>query len=493
MTSTHQIQQSSPVFQIPNKLLEHIFDTYVIMLSTPEQAEARRFIVAYTQVCRWFRDVALTSPRLWRYIDLNRPRVAQVFLSRSRLAVPLGLVAFSDRRLPPTEWIAQSHNFGSRVREIDVELATIDLRRLLDALGSVLPQLHRLRLVNRKPHLTSQGYCLPTFTDLPSLRRLILHGVQLPWQTLSNLTYLHIADLEEQLAPSLDEIYTLLANNRRLEHFQMAFVQSFGWGHTRQAVELPHLKLVHLVLSSDLVPDVLALMSLPLSVHLRVGAFSSEDGFLSIFPKVDGQFYPHLVVTEASTLSIQLRTIRLHRSVPPPFSDDSVKPPPALTLLMPYPAPAYASILRDVPELFKLFALSTLELDIVWAVDEDGLAFNLYALLTATPNLVTLRASQHGAECLSRVLGKPGSDRLPTDVLCPRLTRLSFGAPDQMWWDFPQGWLKPLVACLQDRAFCTNYPLKTIEFLGLGRIEKASAAVLEPYVEDIVSSVTWSR
>ncbi|KAF7977260.1 hypothetical protein HWV62_35462 [Athelia sp. TMB] len=494
MYSNNQyMQHFSPVFRVPNELLENIFNTYVTMLSAPDQVEARRYIVAYTQVCRFFRDVAHASPRLWRFIDLNRPRVTQVFLQRSRSAVPLTLLAFSDRKLPQIEWMNKSPNFGERVSQVDVELASVDLRRLLDALGPTLPQLYRLRIVNRKPLLTSPGYSMATHTNLPSLRHLVLHAVKLPWQNLTDLIFLHLADLEEQLAPSLNEIYALLSNNRRLEHFQLSFVHSTGWGSALPPIELAELKLIHLVLPPDLVPVILRLMSFPLSTHLRVGAFSSADGFLSIFPKTNGALYSHLAVTEGSTLSILLRTIRLHRSASPPFSDGTANPGPVVTLIMPYPAPAYASILQDAPKLFDLFWLSTLELDVVWAVDEDSLAYHLYALLTATPNLTTLRVSQHGGDCLSRVLGKPGSDRLPTDVLCPRLTRLSFGAPDQMWWDFPQRWINPLVACLQERAFCTGAPLKTIEFLGQGRIERSSAAVLEPYVGEILRSVTWSR
>lgn len=487
------MQHFSPVFRMPNELLEHVFNTYVTMLSAPDQAEARRFLVAYTQVCRWFRDVAQASPRLWRFIDLNRPRATQVFLQRSRSAVPLTLLAFSERKLPQIEWMNKTPNFSERVSHIDVELASVDLRRLLDALGPTLPQVFRLRIVNRKPLVSSPGYSMATHTKLPSLRHLVLQAVRLPWQNLANLTYLHLADLEEQIAPFLQEISTLLFNNSRLEHFQMSFVASSGWANVLHPVNLPQLKLVHLVLSPDLVPSILRLMKYPLSTHLRIGAFSLVDGFLSVFPKTDGMQYPHLAVTEGSTLSILLRNIRLHRSASPPFSDGTAYPPPAVTLMLPHPAPAYSSILRDAPKLFDLFLLSTLELDVVWASDEDSLVTHLYALLTATPNLATLRASQHGADCLSRVLGKPGADRLPTDVLCPLLIRLSFGAPDQMWWDFPQRWINPLVACLQERAFCTGFPLKTIEFLGQGRIEKSSSAVLQPYVGEVLNSVTWSR
>jgi len=248
---------------------------------------------------------------------------------------------------------------------------------------------------------------------------------------------------------------------------------------------------IHLCLSPAFTSTLLASLSIPSSAQLRIGSFSSHDGLLSVFPKVDGYQYPHLRTTRHSTLSIQLRAILLHQSNTSPFAGVGSKP--ALLIDMPRPIPAYAWTLSDAPRLFDLFALTTLELDIVWAVDVENLAGALYTLLTATPNLRTLRASQHGAECLSMVLGKPGPDRLEFDVLCPSLTRLSFGAPDQMWWDFPLLWLKPLVACLEERVACTGSRLKTIEFMGQGRIERKSAQVLVPFVQEIVDSVSIYR
>jgi hypothetical protein len=132
-------------------------------------------------------------------------------------------------------------------------------------------------------------------------------------------------------------------------------------------------------------------------------------------------------------------------------------------------------------------------LDVVWAFDDDRIVLALHNLLTSTPNLRTLRVSQDGAACLSMVLGKPAPDRLDFDVLCPALTRLSFGMPEQMWWDLPVRWVNPLVVCLSERAACTGSRLNTLEFFGRGRIEKASVEVLAPFVAEIVNSVTAYR
>lgn len=486
----------SPIVQLPNELLESIFDIYVTWVYSQDYKDPKCFIAACTHVCRWWRNVALGSPRLWRYIDICRPRVNQMFFMRSRFAVPLSLVSSFGGRLPLI-WVAPTARSAliDRVREIDVDLQSIDMRRWLSTLGSQVPQLTSLRLVSRKLQHAGMGAedIEAPKMDLPSLRRLSLNSVAIGWASLSNLTHLAISGLCEAHAPSLDQIHTMLKNSPRLESLHLAFLMRRGLGPVSGSaglVQLDRLMDVHLILSPSFVSTLLSLIEFPSSAHLRLSAFSQQDGLLSVFPKVDGLPHPHLTITKSSTLSIQLQDVHVHRSnaPSPPFSGFSSKP--ELTLIMPHPLPSYAWTISDMPRLFDLFGLTTLELDIGWAIDEDRLVTALYILLTATPNLTTLRASQHGAECLSRVLGKPGHDRLVTDVLCPRLTRLSFGAPDQMWWDLPLGWSKPLVACLRERMLCTGYPLTTIEFLGQGRIEKESSQVFEPFVEEILNSVT---
>jgi len=246
-----------------------------------------------------------------------------------------------------------------------------------------------------------------------------------------------------------------------------------------------------LCLRPDLMFSLLAGISISLSTRLRVGPASDFNGFLSIFPTVASTYYPHLRITKKSTLSIWLREIILHQSGVSPFANADSKPD--LHIDIPRPTPAYSWILSNMPRLFDLFALTSLELDIIWAVDVQNIVQALHTLLTATPNLRTLRASQHGVECLSMVLGRPGPDRLEFDVLCPSLTRLSFGAPDQMWWDFPLLWLKPLVICLEERMVCTGSRLQTIEFIGQGRIEEPSLRILAPFVLEIVDSVSVGR
>jgi hypothetical protein len=481
--------QIAPITRLPNEMLGAIFDIHVAWVYQKGHKDVV-LLLAYTQVCRWWRYVALSSPRLWRYINVCQPKLAILSLTRSQKSIPLSVVSSPGERLP-FDWMPL-HSHAARICEIDIDLWHFDLRRALFGIGYNYPNLNSLRLISRRQE--DQDQDIELYCDLPSLRRLSLDGVCLRWSSLTDLTHLSLYGLCVAHAPSMLEIHSILRNSPRLESLTLAFLAhtpSMEHYDRRQIIELPRLSEIHLCLCPVFTSSLLAGLSIPPSAQLRVGSFSAHDGFLSVFPKAGGTPHPHLRITKHSTLSIRLREIFLHQSNTNPFADACSKP--ELVIDMPHPTPAYAWMLSDVPRLFDLFALVTLELDIIWAVDVENLAAALHALLTATPNIRTLRASQHGAECLSMVLGRPGSDRLEFDVICPSLTRLSFGAPDQMWWDFPLRWLEPLLACLEERAACTGTRLQTIEFLGQGRIEKKSAQALAPFVEKIVDSVSTGR
>jgi len=475
--------QMSHISKLPDEMLEAILCVY-----SDTRLDAALLLVC-THVCRWWRYVALSSPRLWRYIDVCRPHLALLSLTRSGSSVPLSVVSSSGAILP-WNWVLL-HPYAARIHEIDLDMLYFDIRRVMFGIGKSCPKLHSLRIISRGKGGDQDDSELQC--DMPSLRRLSLDGVSLKWGSLTNLTHLSLWDLCAVHAPSLHQLHSILRHSPRLESLSLAFLEHApSMQLDTQVVELPLLLDIHLCLCPAFTTSLLASLSIPLSAHLRVGSsltHSSYDGLLSLFPKIDGTPYPHLCITKHSKLSIQLREILLHQSETYPFANASSKP--ELIINMPRPIPAYSWILSNVvPRLFDLFHLTTLELDIVWAVDISRVAVALYNLLTATPNLKTLRASQHGAECLSMVLGRPGSDRFEFEVLCPSLSLLSFGAPDQMWWDFPLRWLNPLVACLEARAACTGARLKTIEFLGQGRIEQMSAQVLAPFVEEIVDSIS---
>jgi hypothetical protein len=486
-TTTIMFSEMTPISRLPNELVEAIFDLHVTWMYKERYCSAVLFL-AYTHVCRWWREIALSSPRLWRYIDVCRPTLALTLLPRARSSVPLSVVSSSSEML---RYYLRLHPYATRISEVDIDLWHLDIRQLF-RIGDSYPKLSSLRVISRRHGGVDDDVEL--YCDLPSLRRLSLDGVSVRWSSLVGLTHLSVSDLCIAHAPSISQIHIVLQNSPLLESLALAFLvhtHSMEFHIQRRVIELPRLWDIHLCLCPDFTSSLLGGMLISSSARLRIGPFSDFDGFLSIFPTVDGSYYPHLRITKHSTLSIRLREIILRQSSTSPFGNVDLKPD--LHIDLPRPTPAYSWILSDMPRLFDLFALTLLELDIIWAVDVQNIARALYTLLTATPNLRTLRASQHGVECLSMVLGRPGPDRLEFDVLCPSLTRLSFGAPDQMWWDFPLLWLKPLVTCLEERMVCTDSRLQTIEFIGQGRIEKQSLRVIAPFVLEIVDSVSAGR
>lgn len=477
--------QIPPITRLPNEMLESIFDIHVVSVYYREAEGEAKLLFAYSQVCRWWRDIALSSPRLWRHINIGQPRLAREFLARSRLSVPLSVGSWWMVELPMD--LVPLQPYVERIQEVDLNLLPkFDIHRALASIEPDYQQLSALRVTIRRSRSISPPADLELDCYLPSVRRLSLEGVSVRWAFLTNLTHLSLRTLTR--GPSTSELYFILQSSLQLESLCIAHITFREVTlPPPQVIQLPRLLEITLFQKPTFTSSLLSALSISTSAQLRVSSFSPEDGFLSVFPQINDLYYPHLRITKDSILSIYLSEIHLRQCSAPPFSDSNSKPD--LIIHMPRPVPAYAWTLSDLPKLFDLYKLTTLELDIIWVPNVDDLVAALNTLFAAAPNLMTLRAAQHGAECLSMVLGKPGEDRLEFDVLCPRLTRLSFGTPDQMWWDFPLRWLKPIVTCLEERAFYTGVPLKTIEFIGQGRIDMESAQVFAPFVEEIVNSV----
>ncbi|KAJ7155140.1 hypothetical protein C8R46DRAFT_853728, partial [Mycena filopes] len=152
-----------------------------------------------TQICRAWREIALSTPGLWRAITIpsfHATRdMADRWLTRSRscLLSIEGYIGDSASALPLLSRIFEE---AARVEDLKLEASASNLRALvacLPAISCPMPQLRRLELFM----LTSQSEDLVLFRNTPSLRTVVLNDlaalrIRLPWAQLTSLSLHHV-------------------------------------------------------------------------------------------------------------------------------------------------------------------------------------------------------------------------------------------------------------------------------------------------------------
>ncbi|KAL0566987.1 hypothetical protein V5O48_015007 [Marasmius crinis-equi] len=193
-----QLNHLVPVSALPTEVLTYIFSFCIVhpssrSLSKPNPSTT----LAFTQVCRAWRTLAISSPCLWSTIDVCHDRFASLCLSRCGGA-NISLIA-------PTSRIAFEGSLvavRNQIRKIDLVLFPDAMLRLFKRLimgmeniewelepGFGMGTGERLRLEN----MTELDLRLPSiaerldlyFLDLPSIQKVSLDNVTLDWGALA--------------------------------------------------------------------------------------------------------------------------------------------------------------------------------------------------------------------------------------------------------------------------------------------------------------------
>ncbi|KAG6825215.1 hypothetical protein H0H92_004379 [Tricholoma furcatifolium] len=194
--------------------------------------------LAWTQVCRTWRDVALNTPRLWSHIDVCDVKLARECLLRSaevpiHIASTPGLWNFPPATPPEDDPLVSLNSHAHRVQSISTLLFPEDLSHLFDFLGPSLPSLTSLTL--RVPPVSSNFVLEGLPTSLPSLRKLRLGSVSVPWDmlchhtftsgsTCAGLTHLELSGLVSGEAPTLHQLLEIFRASQCLEEIRLEHV-----------------------------------------------------------------------------------------------------------------------------------------------------------------------------------------------------------------------------------------------------------------------------
>lgn len=295
----------SAVSRLPTEILCHIF-TYLDISCRQflPDSQSSWMWQSVTHVCRHWRDIALTSPTLWTYIDLRSPFWTQESLQRSQMA-PLVVHARirdeSSRQMFQELELAHSVlDEAPRIRELSLSCATDIMIRLESRLCEPFLVLETLSLDAGTPGAWHDDvYHLPEDFfggDLPRLRKLSLRmcALQPTSPILVGLTYLHVGDMGALGGYCMKDLLTLLGSTSQLESLildhavmEASTRKCDSSAEETHTVTLARLSLLRLNGSVSSCVSVLTSLSLPSSAVVQISCSfmqpDSEDE-LSLVP-----------------------------------------------------------------------------------------------------------------------------------------------------------------------------------------------------------------
>ncbi|KAK7014406.1 F-box domain-containing protein [Favolaschia claudopus] len=277
-----------PVLTLPNEIVSEIFVHFIPPYPNPPPPSGVLSPTTLTHICRHWREIALTTPALWRSINAadrfgrHTPQelaaLATLWLDRSAGC----RVSISATEPSPIFAALISHR--SRLEHLELDA----IRTWpLEVLEGPMPRLRNLLL--RTPFLLPHISSTPiTIQDVPLLRTLTLpistaapHPI-LPWAQLTSLTFgeVHPNDCGVilQKTPDLLNLSCFLSLRQDLP------TQSIP------ATDIPLLRLKSLVLETDRAPEenffqsflVPALESLEVQEDIMAGPDSDRDAIDSL-------------------------------------------------------------------------------------------------------------------------------------------------------------------------------------------------------------------
>ncbi|KAK7014262.1 hypothetical protein R3P38DRAFT_3206006 [Favolaschia claudopus] len=185
-----------PVLTLPNEIIAEIFLRFLPTYPEPPPLVGIYSPTCLTQVCHKWREIAHTTPALWRAIDLTRPfkepsveeavSLSLLWIERSG-ACPLS-IRLSDSMEP----LSVFTSVISRCARWEHLTLKLDATQDLDVIPDSLPSLREL-VISFSSSFPDPATQVVTLHNLPLLRTVVLDDWQdlhavLPWSQLTSLT-----------------------------------------------------------------------------------------------------------------------------------------------------------------------------------------------------------------------------------------------------------------------------------------------------------------
>ncbi|KAF9021032.1 hypothetical protein BDZ89DRAFT_252750 [Hymenopellis radicata] len=261
----------SPIQQLPAELLEAIFQT--ISSSPGDYSSQPQWVLR--QVCRFWRNVSTSSPRLWRELYVNAHMAAKLRDATSLLWLALSytkemdlVITFDmsasvhgDPALTLLDLLMTRSRQWRTVHFISLDVACT---RALTRVRGSLPRLRELHIESTPDARVYEE--IVAFTQAPLLEGLYLNGARMDCQSL----YAQLTRFSVTGATYRSSLVSVLRECPRLEHMTM---QSRAPSFKRVVSQT--LK----ALTFWSTPSDLALVHLPNLRHLDIRGFLSHPPF----------------------------------------------------------------------------------------------------------------------------------------------------------------------------------------------------------------------
>ena len=433
--------------------------------------------LAWTQVCRFWRDTSLTSPRIWNCIDLCNVNYARELLLRSRPA-PISIISDSPLRLFQDD--LREH--AGRLQSIDVFLFPNDLSAFFASLGNKTQTTGLVDLSLKVPTI-SQNYRLDI--PFPSVRRLCLEAVSIQWEFCRKMTHLTLRGLTEADSPTLLQLYAILDSSASLEYLNLENIEPLRNLDSVPRIHLDEIKEIELTGNPKLSYDILSLLSLPNTVQIRIlCAYNLFTDCYALFPGTSSVPYFQTIAVEVNTICLARHAVSFSRCTRHLYSSSTgsvSEVPPVLTIASTRLA---STASHSLDAIVHPHLITTLELSSSLLVD---IRFNDFTkLLSSFRNLDSLVV---GFNHLTDLLAILSSD---SPCCCPKLRCVTFGRRKEVWWKFRQTWFDGVVECFRVRAGKGN-EVALVRFVWCAEVGEVEREVMKKAISVQVEVVEVER